>query len=102
MPDEEVYKRSTTRRYCDQCGESLSLALNPGLEKCPNCGGDLIQRNDDNPEVIKTRLEVFYRDIIPAINFLKEKQILYSVNAIGSIEEMHQNITQIIDNILSK
>ena len=64
-PEEEIIERISNRRVCSnqECKAVFNLKLNPPTEEsvCDKCGGQLIQRKDDNVDTIKNRLDVYYK-----------------------------------------
>jgi len=69
VPREELVARLTGRRVCDECGTNYHVEFNPPEESgvCDACGGDLIQREDDNEESVRNRLDVFEENTAPVI-----------------------------------
>ena len=78
ISDEQVVKRLSGRRLCKNCGAGYHIeTLKPEKEGiCDNCGAELIIRPDDSPEAIKNRLEVYYEQTEPLINYYREKDLL--------------------------
>lgn len=101
VPDEELVERLAGRRMC-RCGASYHVMFNPpGVEGiCDMCGKELYQRDDDTETAVKTRLEAYYSQTHPLIDLYKEKGLLQTVNGTGGIEDIFQQITALIDNIL--
>ena len=83
IDNDEIITRLSSRRTCKECG--LPTVNN---EKCPNCGGDVYQREDDKEEVIARRLEVYQEQTAPIISFYRNEGLLIIVSASGSIEEI--------------
>jgi len=81
LGDEEIVARLSSRRTCRDCG-----APSVGYDKCPTCGGEVYQREDDKAEVIKRRLEVYSEQTAPIIAFYRNEGLLISVSAVGSVE----------------
>jgi adenylate kinase len=77
VPDWIIIERLSTRRICKNCGTVYNVKfLKPKVEGiCDKCEGPLYQRPDDNPEVIKKRLQVYQEQTIPLIQFYKKKNI---------------------------
>lgn len=89
----ESFNRLTKRRQCKKCGRLIPwIGEFKKLKKCDKCGGELISRNDDNPEAIKKRLEEFKEEVIPVINHYKEQGRLVEINGKQSIENVFQDI----------
>lgn len=77
VPDWIIIERLSARRICKNCGAIYNLrTLKPKVDMvCDKCGGPLYQRSDDNPEVIKKRLEVYSKQTNPLIHFFKKKRL---------------------------
>jgi adenylate kinase len=76
VPDRIIIERLSSRRICKNCGEVYNLRfLKPKVEGiCDKCGGQLYQRSDDKPEVIKDRIEVYERQTQSILKYYKEKK----------------------------
>ena len=83
LANEEIVARLSSRRTCRDCG-----APSVGVDKCPTCGGDVYQREDDKAEVIARRLEVYAEQTAPIISFYRNEGILISVSAVGNVEDI--------------
>lgn len=83
IDDDEIITRLSSRRTCKDCG--LPTVNN---EKCPHCGGDVYQREDDKVEVISRRLEVYKDQTAPIISFYRNEGLLITVSASGNVEEI--------------
>jgi len=77
VPDWIVIERLSSRRICKKCGEVYNIRyLRPKVEGvCDKCGGQLYQRSDDMPEVIKKRLEVYEAQTEPILKYYKGKNV---------------------------
>ncbi len=82
-PDQTVIDRIASRRICSNCKAVYNLLfMRPKQEnKCDLCQGELIQREDDKPESVKHRLEVYHKKTQPLIEFYKNKGLLIEVDA---------------------
>ena len=76
VPEETLVRRLSTRRICRQCGWTAA----PGMTNCAKCGGELIQRRDDNSEVVRERLQVYVRDTQPLVEFYSRRPTFRSVD----------------------
>jgi adenylate kinase len=83
LANEEIVARLSSRRTCRDCG-----APSVGVDKCPTCGGDVYQREDDKAEVIARRLEVYAEQTAPIISFYRNEGLLISVSAVGNVEDI--------------
>jgi adenylate kinase len=77
VPDWIIIERLSSRRICKNCGTVYNIRfLKPKVEGvCDKCGGELYQRSDDNPEVIKKRLQVYQDQTSPLLLYYKEKHV---------------------------
>lgn len=96
-PDELV-KRLTGRRICKVCGTSYHLQFNPPKVegKCDKDGGDLYQREDDNPETVKNRLDVNMTQTAPLLAFYNAKDVLSNVNGQQDINDVFKELDVIL------
>lgn len=77
VPEWVIVERLSTRRVCEKCGAIYNVRyLKPKVEGiCDKCGGELFQRNDDKPDVIKERLHVYEETTRPLLEFFKKKKV---------------------------
>ena len=94
LTDEETLKRLSGRRTCPTCGKVYNTeSLPPKVEgKCDIEGADLTIRNDDKPEAIKKRLEIYHTQTKDVIEHYKEKGVVVEVNGLQSIDEVSEEI----------
>jgi adenylate kinase len=93
-----LVRRLSGRRTCKGCGTVFHVDLNrPAREgRCDACGEPLVQRNDDREEVIRERLRV-YRDVTaPLAAYYRERGLLQTVSAEGSVDGVTEAITQLL------
>jgi len=69
VPEERLIERLTLRRICGSCGWNAV----PGITQCSKCGGALVQRRDDNVEVVRERLRVYARQTEPLVEFYRRR-----------------------------
>ena len=91
-----LISRIVNRRSCPKCGEIYNLKFKaPKNEgKCDVCGTELTQRKDDNA---KARFETYFRETAPLIDYYKEKNVLSTINADGSIDEVWERLLQVVE-----
>jgi adenylate kinase len=94
LPDDEIVTRLSSRRTCRDCG-----APSVGVDKCPTCGGEVYQREDDKAEVIQRRLEVYAEQTAPIISFYRNEGLLISISASGSVEEITANAISALSRV---
>jgi len=93
---ETALKRLTTRRICAKCKTVYPADYNGTV--CASCDGELTTRSDDNADAIKTRLEAFENETVPAINLYNEK--LIKIDGEPTIDEVFQIAVETLDPIL--
>ena len=103
--DTVLVERLSSRRTCSDCGKIINLIFSPPKVsgQCDDCGGELFQRNDDKPEVIQKRLDVYEKQTKPLVNYYESKALLRRVDGVGSLHEVAERIEKyLINNILEK
>ena len=94
----KIIERIVNRRSCGQCNSIYNLISGPPKKEgtCDKCGGQLIQRKDDNEEVVRNRIEVYQRAIGPVLDYYRTKGALRTVNASQEAELVSQEIADIL------
>lgn len=90
--EDDLLQRMTTRRICEKCGKVFFRADISGLKQCDVCGGNLIIRQEDEPEVIKKRIAVYNAETKPMIEYLASKNTLINIDGNPSIEVVEKEI----------
>lgn len=93
---EKIERRITGRRVCKTCLNSFHVDHVGDATSCPNCGGELIVRKDDNPESVKERLKVYKESTEPLIEFYACNGLLKTVNGDGDIDKVFSEIVKIL------
>ena len=96
VPDEELVKRLTGRQTCLTCGHLYHMTSSAPKQAgvCDQCQGLLKIRDDDLPDVVKKRLEVYKRLTLPVVAFYREKKILIDINGYQEIDQIFHEILQ--------
>lgn len=99
VPDENIIRRMSGRRACVSCGGTYHLVYAPTKKEgiCDACGGELILRDDDQPETVKKRLDVYHEQTQPLIDYYNNKSILRSVDGTKDMEDVFGEIVNILD-----
>jgi adenylate kinase len=99
VADEEVVKRLTARRVCRDCGALYNLVFNPPSVAgvCDACGGELYQRDDDNPETVRNRLFTYYKETSPLIGYYFAKGLLAEVDGERAIEAVQADLRAAVE-----
>lgn len=94
----ELIKRLTGRRTCRQCGRGYHVIFDPPTNKdlCDKCQGELYQRDDDNEDTVRNRLEVYDSQTFPLIQYYKEKALIRSIDGQGSIQQIFDRIVKVL------
>ena len=91
VPDDEIVRRMGTRTVCSTCQTPYS-DLEPGA-KCPNCGGVVVRRSDDEPQAVRNRLNVFTAQTAPVFDWYKKNGArLVVVDAKGAVNDVTQRV----------
>lgn len=96
--DEEIVMRLTGRRYSPSSGKVYHIAFNPPKVpgKCDVDGSDLIIREDDCEATVRNRLKVYKEKTKPLINYYEKKNLLVTINAERSIDDITSTIIQVL------
>ncbi len=99
VPDENIIHRMSGRRACLKCGATYHVDYIPPNKDgiCDTCGSDLVQRDDDKPETVKKRLEVYHDQTQPLIDYYDKKNILRTVDGTKDMKEVFSDIVAILD-----
>jgi adenylate kinase len=90
VDDGEVVRRLSGRRTCRRCGHIWHVDFDPPSADgiCDNCAGELFQRDDDQAETVRHRLEVYYEQTAPLIGYYAEQGILVGIDAMGPVDDV--------------
>lgn len=98
VEDESIVQRMSGRRACLNCGATYHVVTIPPKKEgiCDACQSPLVLRDDDQPETVKKRLNVYHEQTQPLIDYYKNKGILQSVNGMEPMETVFANIVNIL------
>jgi adenylate kinase len=98
VPDEVLVERVSGRRLCRTCGESYHVVFNPPKQPgvCDNDGGELYQRDDDQPETVRQRLRVYWEQTSPLIDYYRDQGVLVEVNGDQSIDSVAADLRAVV------
>jgi len=96
VPDEELVRRLSGRWICRQCQTPYHTLFSPPAQEgvCDACGGELYQRDDDRPETVRARLEVYHQQTAPLIDYYRQAGLLVEVDGSGDIESVGAALLQ--------
>lgn len=99
VPDEVLLERIAGRRVCPGCGASYHVHnMKPVTEGvCDRCGSDLVQRKDDNPESFQIRLDNYYAQTAPLVDFYKAEGIYHHFDGMEGLEKTSASIAALLE-----
>ena len=89
---EVIVKRLSSRRTCRDCGYTAPA----GVDKCPACGGEMYQRDDDKPETIQKRLDVYETQTSPLVEYYRGKGLLKVVDGDRPVEDVYKDVKELL------
>ena len=105
-PEEEILERIVNRRVCSnqECKAVYNIVLNPPKQEgiCDKCGSKLVQRKDDNEETVKSRLESYFKQTSPLVDFYSNKNVLITEEVSKSINKLGKDVAEEIVAQLQK
>ncbi|MCE4957848.1 adenylate kinase [Macrococcoides caseolyticum] len=101
VQEEELMNRLTGRRICETCGTTYHLVFNPPKVEgiCDIDGGKLYQRADDNPETVRTRLDVNIKQTKPLLDFYTKQGVLYNVDGSKDIKDVTTEVEKVLNQL---
>jgi adenylate kinase len=101
VPDAEIVRRMGTRRVCDACRltQSVADAFHPDSEPCPYCGGNLVRRPDDEPETVRHRLATYARYATPVLDHYKSRPSFAVVDGLQHSDKVAAALAAHIDRL---
>lgn len=100
ITDQEIEERMSGRRVCSKCGASFHIHARPTKAEgvCDNCGGPVVQRDDDKPETVRHRLGVYHQQTEPLKGYYQAKGLLTLVENRPTIEATTQAIMEALQS----
>ncbi len=98
VPDENIIRRMGGRRACLSCGATYHIEHVPPKKEgiCDKCGQELVLRDDDKPETVKNRLQVYKEQTQPLIDFYTKQGVLHNVDGTKDMNEVFEAIVAIL------
>lgn len=87
-----IVKRLSSRRTCRSCGYTAPA----GVDVCPRCGGEMYQRDDDKPETIQHRLDVYQTQTAPLVEYYKGHSILREVDGDRPVDDVYADVKALL------
>lgn len=101
VPDEVLVERVSGRRLCRKCGESYHIRFNPPKQPgvCDKDGGELYQRDDDKPETVRKRLQVYWDQTSPLIDYYRKQGVLLEIDGDQPIEAVQADLREAVAEV---
>jgi len=98
VPDANIVNRMAGRRACLKCGATYHIQFAAPKKEgiCDKCGSELVLRDDDKPETVQKRLEIYHDQTHPLIEYYEKKGVLHTVDGTQTMEDVFKNITDIL------
>jgi len=102
--DEIIVRRITGRRSCPACGAVYHIeTMKPKVDEvCDKCGGKLMQRPDDTEKVVKNRIEHYYAQTAPVVDYYRTKKLVFDIDANKGPNDVISLIFKKLDNLKRK
>jgi len=102
VPFDEIVERIANRRSCKGCSEIYNVVFNPPKVEgiCDKCGGELYQREDQKPEVVENRLQVYSKTAEELINHYKTANILYDAKAGDKVGKTSYDVAKEVEEYI--
>ncbi len=99
VPDENIVRRMGGRRACLKCGATYHIEHIPPKKEgiCDTCGSELVLRDDDKPETVKNRLDVYHKQTQPLIEYYDKKDILKTVDGTRDMNDVFADIVKLLE-----
>lgn len=104
VPFDEIVERIANRRSCKGCGEIYNVVFSPSKVEgiCDKCGGELYQREDQKPEVVQNRLQVYSKTAEELINHYEKAEILYNAKAGDKVGKTSYDVAKEVEEYINK
>ena len=89
---EVIVERLSSRRTCRDCGYTAPA----GVDVCPSCGGEMYQRDDDKPDTIQNRLNVYESQTAPLVEYYKGKGLLKAVDGDRPVDDVYADVKELL------
>jgi adenylate kinase len=98
VSDQEIVKRLSGRRVCENCGMNYHIVYKPTIieKKCDSCGSEVVQREDDKEETVLNRLKTYHEQTEPLIDYYKKSGKLVTVNGRDKIEDTSKDVMKVL------
>ena len=93
VPEPELERRLAGRYSCRECQAPHTVAQDANdAARCDRCGGELYQREDDRPEAVRKRIEVYRTETLPVLDYYRERGVLADVSGVDTVEGVNRRV----------
>jgi adenylate kinase len=98
VPQRELARRLSLRRICSDCGATYdTVATSPDDSRCKRCGGTLVQRNDDNDDVMQERLRLFNEITQPLVEYYRDRPTFTTIDGLQSRDQVTADLRAAVE-----
>ena len=99
VPDRNIVERMSGRRACPKCGATYHIHFRKPFEEgiCDECKSSLIMREDDHPDTVQKRLDVYHSQTQPLIRYYREQGVLHTIDGTQQMSKVFEEICSILD-----
>jgi adenylate kinase len=103
VPTEVVLRRIAGRRVCVECGATYHVETPPStLWVCDNCGGEVVQRDDDTEDAVLRRLELYELQTLPVIQYYRRAALLVHVDGTRDSDEVFKSLVHVVEERMAQ
>ncbi len=98
VPENVIVERLSARRTCPKCGRNYNMITDPPKEDelCDDCHVPLVTRDDDKPETVKKRYEVYLELTAPVVEYYKQKGVLFTIDGTMKMKDIEKYLIEMI------
>jgi adenylate kinase len=98
MPDDEIIRRIGGRRVCSDCGATYNTDFLPPKAPgvCDKCGGKVVQRKDDLPDVVKNRLDTYRAQTAPLVAYFTQRGVLHPIDSSREARDVERQVQNVV------
>jgi len=99
VPEEELIRRLGSRLVCENCGSNAAAPGEAASLVCAKCGGQLIQRSDDNDATVRDRLAVYRAKTMPLLDYYRRRPTFRSINGAATPDGVAEELARMLDSV---
>ena len=103
VEESELLKRLSSRYICEDCQTPHNMNECPNSNNnCAKCSGHLYQREDDKPEAVSKRIQIYHNETVPVLEYYKRQNVLHDISGIGPVDQININILNSLKYLYDK